>query len=264
VLGILALALALILTLVPGLASGAATGDKAPKPTIVLIHGAFADTSGWSQVVANLQKQGYTVYAPANPLRGLPSDSDYVRSFLATIPGPIVLVGHSYGGAVITNASTGNPNIKALVYVAAFALAEGESAVDASSLGGGTSILAEHAIPRPFPGAAPGDADLYIDPAWFHRIFAQDLPASQAAVLAADQRPVTGSAFAGKSGVPGWKTIPSWYLVARDDNAIPPQAERAMAARANAHTVEINSSHAAMISHPKAVTKLILDAAHSH
>jgi pimeloyl-ACP methyl ester carboxylesterase len=261
----LAVLIALLMTLVPGSESDAATGrTDTPKPTIVLVHGAFADASAWNGVVRDMQMRGYTVYAPANPLRGLVSDSDYLRSFLATIPGPVVLVGHSYGGAVITNAATGNPNVKALVYIAAYALDQGETVGQATDLGGGSTQLLQHIVLRPFPGSGTADADGYIDPAFFHDVFAQDLPAKQTAVMAAEQRPSALSALGTPSGVPAWKTIPSWYLVAHDDHAIPPQAERAMAKRAHAHTIEIRSSHVAMISHPDTVTGLILAAARGH
>lgn len=261
-----ALALLLALTLSPSASTAApsdSSGDTSRvKPTVVLIHGAFADASGWNDVIANLQRRGYTVYAPANPLRGLATDSDYIRSFLATITGPIVLAGHSYGGAVITNAATGNPNVTALVYVAAYALDQGESVGAANALGGGTSDLPNHIVVRPFSGSPVPDG--YIDPAFFHDIFAADLPTKQTRVMAAAQRPVALSSLGEPSGTPAWRTIPSWYLVARQDHAIPPQAEHAMAARAHAHTIEINSSHVAMTSHATTVTDLILAAAHNH
>ncbi|MFJ9055529.1 alpha/beta fold hydrolase [Streptomyces sp. NPDC102409] len=233
----------------------------ATKPTIVLEHGAFADASGWNPVIQSLHKRGYTVLAPANPLRGLADDTAYLKSFLATLTGPVVLVGHSYGGAVITGAATGDPDVKSLVYIAAYAPTEGESVAQATALGGGSSPLLQHVIARPFPGAAPGDADAYLDPAFFRQVFAQDLPASQAAQMAAAQRPAAFATLTQAAPAPAWRTIPSWYLVARDDRTIPPQAERAMAARAHARTVEIDSSHAAMLSHPRAVTDLILEAA---
>lgn len=236
----------------------------ADKPTVVLVHGAYADASSWNGVIKPLQQQGFTVYAFANPLRSISGDADYLRSFLSTLTGPIVLVGHSYGGAVITNAATGNSNVKALVYVAAFALDEGETLATALALGGGHSDLSNHLILRPFPGSGTTDADGYIDPAFFHELFAADLPEADAAVAAASQRPLTASTFANPSGPPAWKGIPSWYLVASDDHAIPPEAERAMAARAGAHTVEIPSSHVAMVSHPDVVTDLILQATGCH
>jgi pimeloyl-ACP methyl ester carboxylesterase len=179
-----------------------------------------------------------------------------------------VLVGHSYGGAVITNAATGNPNVKALVYVAAFAPDQGETGGAALALGGGTSQLMANLVLRPYPGAPvinfpnPGDLDQdgYINPAAFRQVFAADVPAAQAATMAASQRPGTLSSLAAPSGVPTWRTIPSWYLVARQDHAIPPEAERVMARRAGSHTIEIDSSHVAMISHPQAVDALILAA----
>lgn len=249
-------------------ATTASAGSRsAPKPTIVFVHGAFADASGFSASIAALQKKGYPVYAPANPLRGLTSDSEYVKSFLTTIPGPVVLVGHSYGGAVITDAAHGSPNVRALVYIAAYALDEGESVGQANSLGGGVSNLLPNIRLRDYPGApvidpATGqkDQDAYIDPAAFRKIFAADVPAGQAAVMAASQRPATLVSLGTPSGPPAWRTVPSWYLVAHDDMAIPPAAERFMAKRAGARTVEIRSSHAAMVSHPKAVTSLVLAA----
>ena len=231
--------------------------SRAAKPTIVLVHGAFADSSGWSLVAAGLQKQGYPVIAFSNPLRGPQSDGDYLRHFLSTIDGPIVLVGHSYGGAVITNSATGNPNVKSLVYIAAYALEEGESVQAANALGGGHTEVTDHLIIRPFPGATPGDADAYIDPAFFPQLFAGDLPNVIAQNMAASQRPGSFASLVTPSGPAAWHTIPSWYMVAKQDRIIPPEAERAMAARAGATTVEINSSHVAMISHPLAVLALI-------
>ncbi|RYZ42934.1 MAG: alpha/beta hydrolase [Myxococcaceae bacterium] len=235
--------------------------DACDKPTVVLVHGAFADASGWSGVIAPLQQQGYTVYAFANPLRSISGDAEYLRSFLGTLTGPIVLVGHSYGGAVITNAATGNPNVKALVYVAAYALDEGETLLAANTLGGGQTEIGNHLVLRPFPGSGSTDADGYIDPAFFHEIFASDLSDVDAAVLAASQRPAAASIFQNPSGPPAWKDIPSWYLIASEDRAIPPEAERAMAQRAGSHAVEIQSSHVALISHPDVVTELIGEAA---
>ncbi len=232
-----------------------------PKPTVVLVHGAFADSSGWNEVTERLQKRGYTVLAASNPLRGLAADSEYVKSIVETIEGPVVLVGHSYGGAVITNAATGNPNVQSLVYVAAYALDAGERLIDANELGGGHSELAEHLVIRPYPGAPEGDADGYIDPAFFRDLFAADLPKKLTSVMAASQRPAALQALFTPSGEPAWKTVPSWYVVASQDNTIPPEAERVMAERAGSTTVEIDSSHVVMMSHPDEVTDVILDAA---
>jgi pimeloyl-ACP methyl ester carboxylesterase len=242
-------------------ASSVVMSKAKPKPTIVLVHGAFADSSGWDAVAGTLMKGGYKVISFSNPLRGPQSDGEYLRQFLTTIRGPIVLVGHSYGGAVITKGATGNPHVKSLVYVAAYALDQGESVSAANELGGGHTDVTDHLIVRPYPGAVGGDGDAYIDPAWFHRLFAQDLPRSKTALMAASQRPGALGALVPPSGTPAWKTIPSWYLVAKQDRIIPPEAERAMAARANARTVSINSSHVAMMSHPRTVVKLIEAAA---
>jgi pimeloyl-ACP methyl ester carboxylesterase len=241
--------------------ASAGRGSGAAKPTIVLVHGAFADSSGWNTVAGRLIREGYPVIAFSNPLRGPLADAEYLRQFLSTIAGPVVLVGHSYGGAVITNAATGNPNVKSLVYVAAYAPAEGESVAAANSLGGGHTEVIDHLVIRPFPGASPGDADAYIDPAFFPTLFAQDLPRSTTRVMAATQRPGALAALLTPSGAPAWDSIPSWYLVARQDRIIPPEAERAMAARAGSTTVEIDSSHVAMMSHPSAVVSLITAAA---
>ncbi|MEV6273176.1 alpha/beta hydrolase [Kribbella sp. NPDC051936] len=234
---------------------------SAAKPTIVFVHGAFADSSGWNAVAGRLLDAGYPVLAFSNPLRGPLADGAYLRDFLATIEGPIVLVGHSYGGAVITNAATGNPNVKSLVYVAAYAPDEGESVAAANTLGGGHTQVTEHLVLRPFRGAAEGDADAYIDPAYFHQLFAQDLPQATTRFMAATQRPGALASLVTPSGPPAWKTIPSWYLVANQDRIIPPEAERAMAARAGSTVVQINSSHVAMMSNPDIVAKLIRDAA---
>ncbi|MDY0910138.1 alpha/beta hydrolase [Microbacterium sp. CFBP9034] len=232
----------------------------AAKPTIVLVHGAFADSSGWSLVSTALQAKGYPVIAFSNPLRGPLSDGEYLRQFLSTISGPLVLVGHSYGGAVITNAATGNPNVKSLVYIAAYALAEGESVQAANALGGGHTEVTDHLILRPFPGATAGDGDAYIDPAFFPQLFAQDLPKLVAQNMAGSQRPGALASLVTPSGPAAWESIPSWYMVASNDRIIPPEAERAMAARANAKTVEVKSSHVPMISQPLKVISLILDA----
>jgi pimeloyl-ACP methyl ester carboxylesterase len=230
------------------------------KPTIVLVHGAFADASGWRGVIERLTGQGFAVLAPPNPLRGVITDGDSVRTFLSTIEGPVVLVGHSYGGSVITNASVGAPNVKALVFISAYAPDEGESLGAAGALDGASNDLVEHLLVRPYAGMAEGDGDAYINPDVFHHQFCADLPADLAAVMAVSQRPITLQCFGTPSGPAGWKTLPSWYMVASNDNAIPPVAERAMAARAGAHTIEIESSHVAFVSHPDETVELILAA----
>lgn len=250
----------LLVSVIPS-SSASAAKDDGPKPTVVLVHGAFADASGWSEVIRRLHRKDYVAVAPPNPLRGLHSDADYIRTFLSTIPGPIVLVGHSYGGAVITNAAVGNPNVQALVYVAAYGLDEGETVEAANHLGGGSSDIVANLDLRPFPGSGTTDADAYVKLSEFRRIFAADLPERDVAVMAATQRPGVISSLLTPSGPPAWKTIPSWYLVAAQDNLIPPVAERAMATRMGATTVEIESSHVAMMSNPNAVVSMIRDAA---
>ncbi|MEZ0446329.1 alpha/beta fold hydrolase [Cellulomonas sp. ICMP 17802] len=231
------------------------------SPTVVLIHGSFADASGWGGVITRLNAAGYTTLAPANPLRGVAADAAYVRSVLSTIEGPVVLVGHSYGGAVITNAAVGADNVKALVYVAGFALDDGEAVGAATALGsdGPPPDLTQVLQFRPF-GAGEGDVDAYLKVEIFHQVFCQDLPDDLAAVMAATQRPSALATLGEPSGPPAWKSVPAWYLVASSDRVIPPAAERVMGARAGATVVEIESSHVAMISHPDEVTALIQQA----
>ena len=235
------------------------------KPSVVLIHGAWADGSSWSRVVSLLQTHGYTVYVPPNPLRGLTSDSAYIASFLQTITGPIILVGHSYGGAVITNAATGNPNVKALVYIDAFAPDQGESLASLSSVPppAGQSPSCVSGDPTQVFNFVPlngGDVDLYVKPSLFPSCFANDLPPNEGAVLASTQRPFALSALPQPSGVPVWRSIPSFYLVGTIDNVIPPFAQLFMAQRANATIVQVRASHLVMISHPNAVVGLIDEA----
>ncbi|WTW98435.1 alpha/beta hydrolase [Streptomycetaceae bacterium NBC_01309] len=232
-----------------------------PKPTIVLVHGAFADASGWYPTITRLQKAGYTVIAPANPLRDLNGDSAYVSSVLDTIEGPVVLVGHSYGGEVITNAARGHDNVKALVYVAAFAPDQGETALRLAGQFPG-SKLPESLIVRdyPLPEGGPGK-DGYIDPAKFREVFAGDLSASEARQMAAAQRPASVFGLDTPSGVPAWKSLPSWYVIPTADNVIPAAAQRFMADRADSRTVEVKgSSHVVMMSRPDAVVRQILAA----
>ena len=223
----------------------------------MLVHGAFADASGWSGVIDRLEHRGYPVLAPANPLRGVAADAAYLRSFLATIAGPIVLVGHSYGGVVITNAATGNPNVKALVYVAAFAPDAGRHRPVAAAHSAPAACSAAPARSRsgrsPRPTAAKRSRR-YIALDLFREIFAADLPRKQARAMALSQRPAALQTLAEPSGTPAWRTIPAWYLVAGRDNAIGADTERAMAARIHARkTIEVKgASHVVMISRPTA------------
>src|SRR6266853_1170757 len=264
----IAATLALILALGLGLSvtAAAAASDghdqQTANPTIVFVHGGWADSSGWNQEITNLERRGYTVIAPANPLRDLTSDAAYIRSVLQTISGPIVLVGHSYGGAVITNAAVGVPNVKALVFIAAFAPDKGESLVQLVTMNPGSQIgpTTLDFRPYPLPGGGTG-IDLYIKKSAFHDAFAGDLPLEVTDQMQATQGQFSNEAFTSPSGDPAWKTIPSWYMVATQDHAIPPATERFMAQRAHATTVEVDSSHVAMISQPEATTRLILDAA---
>jgi pimeloyl-ACP methyl ester carboxylesterase len=230
------------------------------KPTIVFVHGAFADASGFGAVTDRLQDRGYTVISPANPLRGPAGDAAYVASVMKTLEGPIVLVAHSYGGAVSSEAATQVPNVKALVYLNALALDAGESNLGITERF--PNRFGETLRPRPFPlPDGTQGTDLYVDPASFHSIFAADVGARTAARMASAQRPVSVAAIQESSTEPAWKTIPSWYLIGRQDEVISPVGQRFMAKRAKAHTVEINSSHASYVSHPEEVTDLILRAA---
>ena len=246
------------------LAVGEASADSRagrPKPTIVLVHGAWADSSGWDAQVETLQRQGYPVVAPANPLRGLDVDSAYLRSVLTTIDGPIVLVGHSYGGAVITNAARGVPNVKALVYIAGFAPAAGESTAQLVARDPGSEIGPDTLIFRPYPLPGGGQGtDLYVDQDGFRNAFASDLPRRTADRMQAEQRPFSQEAFESVSGEPAWETIPSWYLVSARDKTIPPVTQRFMAERAQATVEEVDASHVSMISEPGVVDRMILRA----
>jgi pimeloyl-ACP methyl ester carboxylesterase len=233
------------------------------KPTIVLVHGAWADGSSWDGVTRRLLHDGYTVVVPAVPLRSLSGDAAYISSVLSSIKGPIVLVGHSYGGAVITNAAADNPNVKALVYIDAFVPDVGESVLDLATKNPGSGLPAAITEVPYEQGAQGSGVDVYIKTADYRAVFAADVPAGQAAIMAATQRPVTLAALSEKSTAAAWKTIPSWYLIGRQDDAIPPATEEFMAHRAHSHTVSINSSHASLVSHPGAVTKLVLAAVHA-
>ncbi len=239
-----------------GIISMQATPAPEVTPTVVFVHGAFADASSWGNVIDLLQAEGIAVLGVANPLRGIANDAAYLDLVLATIPGPVLLVGHSYGGAVISNISAGNTNVKGLVYVAAFALDEGETGFDILGQFPPT-LLGTNLIPAT---ADPDHPDLIINPMTYHEVFAADLPASVIPRLAATQRPVSVSSFAEPSVAPAWKRLPSWYAVATSDNAVGTEAERFFADRMGAITVEIEGSHVIMISQPQAVADLVKSA----
>ena len=255
----------------PGTAHQAAPGPApAPKPTIVLEHGAWADASSWDGVIQRLARAGYTVDAPPNPLRGLSYDSADLADYLATISGPVILVGHSYGGAVITNAATGDPNVKALVYVDAFIPAQGDTLLGLLAAQPGSCLAGNPAdvfTTVPYPGAPAGDVDLYLKTApgpsypGFAQCFANGLPAAEAATLAATQRPLAYSAASTPSGTPAWLTIPSWSVIGTADHVIPPAEQLFMSRRANATITEINAGHLSLVSDPGAVARVIIDAA---
>jgi pimeloyl-ACP methyl ester carboxylesterase len=239
--------------------ASAAPGNG-PRPSIVLVHGGWADSGSWDGVVQRLQAEGYTVYAPPDPLQGLPYDAAYLADFLHSISGPIVLVGHSYGGAVITNAATGDPQVKALVYVDAFAPAQGQTIAQLLASHPGTCAVPANLNVVPFPGAPSGVGDAYIKPSAYADCMANGLPAKEAQVLAATQRPIATSALTQPSGVPAWQTIPAWAVVGTADHAIPLALQLAMDNTAHAHITEIDAPHLSMISDPRAVTNVILQA----
>jgi pimeloyl-ACP methyl ester carboxylesterase len=238
-----------------------ATPSAIPPLTVLLVHGAFADASGWNGVVERLHARGVPVIAPANPLRGITVDSAYITGVLKSVPGPVLAVGHSYGGAVITNAATHADNVVGLVYVAGFAPNEGERLIDAESVSR-DSVLNSALLPLQYPiGQGPETAvEFAIDPAKFHEAFAADLPMEQAAVMAATQRPVAELAFSEPSGMPAWKNLPSWTVVATGDTAAGADVIRSMAERAGAVITEVEGSHVIMMSQPQAVTDVILSA----
>lgn len=269
----LVLVLAVIAAMLSGQlasAQGTPPGDERaskPKPTVVLVHGAWADASSWNPVTKRLQSAGYTVLVPPNPLRSLSGDSDYISAFLRDrTSGPVVLVGHSYGGSVITNAASSDPDVKALVYINAFAPDEGEDTLHLATEKPGSDLAANPADIFDFvvyPGAPANDADLYIKSTKFRHAFANDLSAETSAMLAASQRPATFSSGSEPSGPPAWEDTPSWYLVGTIDNVIPPAQQRAMAERAGSTTTEVKAGHLPMLSKPHAVTKTIDSAARS-
>jgi pimeloyl-ACP methyl ester carboxylesterase len=237
------------------------TSSDTPPLTVVLVHGAFADASGWNDVIERLHAEGVPVIAPANPLRGIAIDSAYIAGVLKNVPGPVLAVGHSYGGAVITNAATHAGNVVGLVYVAGFAPNEGERLIDAESASK-DSVLNSALVPLQYPiGQGTETAvEFLIDPAKFRDAFAADLPAVQTAVMAATQRPVAELAFSEPSGMPAWKNLPSWTVVATGDTAAGADVIRSMAERAGASITEVKGSHVIMMSQPQAVTDVILSA----
>ncbi|MFF8788008.1 alpha/beta fold hydrolase [Streptomyces sp. NPDC015125] len=242
----------------PATADGGTTTTTV-KPTIVLVHGAFADASSWNGVVERLERRGYAVMAPANPLRGLYNDSTYIASVLDSIKGPIVLVGHSYGGSLISSAAERNPRVKSLVYVSALMPDVGESGMSLAARFPSELATATNSVPYRAGGVS--GTDLYLKPDRLHQVFAADLPESTARLMAVTQRPAATTAFSEKAKAAAWRHIPSWFLVAKQDKTINPDQERFEAKRAGSHTVEIDSSHVAMITHPEAVTDLVLEAA---
>lgn len=237
------------------------TDASTSSPTVVLVHGAFADAGSWAALSELLLAAGVRVLAPANPLRGIASDAAYTASVFAQIDGPVLAVGHSYGGAVISNAATHASNVVGLVFVAAFAPDENEvlGEVEGTSR---DSVLGPALLQRTFPTGSGTETavELYVNPESFHQVFAGDLPEAQSAVLAASQRPVAASAFDEKSGTPAWKTLPSWAVVATGDTAAGADVILSMAKRANATITELEGSHVIMISQPRAVADVILTA----
>jgi pimeloyl-ACP methyl ester carboxylesterase len=231
------------------------------RPTVVLVHGAFADSSGWNDVVERLQAEGVQVTAASNPLRGISVDSAYVASFFDQTPGPVIAVGHSYGGAVISNAASNADNVVGLVYVAAFAPDEGETlaGVEGDSK---DSVLNTVLMQLQYPTGQGSETavEFAIDPEKFHDAFAADLPAEQTAVMAATQRPVAELAFSTPNGAPAWKNLPSWAVVATGDKAAGSDVVRSMAERAGATITEVEGSHVIMMSQPQAVADVILAA----
>ncbi|HXM46411.1 MAG TPA: alpha/beta hydrolase [Pyrinomonadaceae bacterium] len=230
------------------------TGDvrNAAKPTIVLVHGAFADATSWQHVIPILERDGYNVIAVQNALASLAGDVETTKRLIDAQTGPVVVVGHSYGGAVITGAAAENANVKALVYIAAFAPEPGEVI---TAFGEKYPVPLDHALKPDTAGF------VYIDRAQFHDVFAKDVPATEARVMAATQKPIKGSAFGESVPQAAWKTIPSWYIVAQEDQALNPNLQRFFAKRIGAKTTEIKSSHVPFISHPAEVARLIEQAA---
>jgi pimeloyl-ACP methyl ester carboxylesterase len=253
--------LALLVLVAGGPAGASSRAGASARPTIVLVHGDWADASSWTSVLKRLQGKGFTVVAPPNLLRGPATDAPYLASFLKSISGPIVLVAHSYGGFVATNAATGNDNVKALVYIDAFAPDEGETAGELVARGH-SCVNADALTPVPYDGGV----DLYLR--WepnasypgFSECFANGVDPEQAAVLFAEQRPAAPAQFSEPSGPPAWKTIPSWSLIGTEDHVIPLALQEEMSSRAGAQITMIKAGHLSLITHPGDVTKVILAA----
>jgi pimeloyl-ACP methyl ester carboxylesterase len=239
----------------------AAAGDG---PTVVLVHGAFADASSWNGVVQLLQEEGIDVVAPGVPLRSIAHDSAYIASVVNQIDGPVLLVGHSYGGAIISNAATMAPNVVGLVFVSGYAPEEGERVSDLAARSK-DSMLGTALVQKQYPTGQGSETatELFIDPAVFHEVFAADLPEEQAAVMAATQRPAAAASFDEPSGPVAWKTLPSWAVVGTGDKAAGADVVRFVAQRAGAEITELEGSHVIMVSQPRAVTDVILKALHT-
>ncbi|MGY4102827.1 alpha/beta fold hydrolase [Nocardia sp. R16R-3T] len=253
---------ALALAFTPVVAVAPATAE--PLPTIVLVHGAFADTTSWDGVAARLRDHGYQVVVPENPLRGPAYDAAAVQRTLDAISGPVVLVGHSYGGFVISNIH--DPKVRALVYIAAFAPVQGESAlleIDPVRFPGSQLLppaLQLRVVDDP-NGVAGKNIDGYVAPEYFNAVFAQDVSPEVAAGMVAHERSLALTANLEPSGAPSWSSTPSWYLVSADDHVIPPASQRFMANRMNAHTTEVEASHASLVSRPAEVAAVVEAAA---
>jgi pimeloyl-ACP methyl ester carboxylesterase len=235
------------------------TDTTTAGPTAVLVHGAFADAGSWAGITERLMRAGVPVRAIPNPLRGIAFDAAYVASAINQIPGPVLAVGHSYGGAVITNAVPQTTNVVGLVYIAAFAPDEGE-ALGEILAGSEDSILTPAVLPSEYPTGHGSETatEVIIDPAKFREVFAADLPQLQSDVLARSQRPIAAGAFAEKSGHPAWKDLPAWAAVGTADKAAGTDIVRSMAQRAGARITEIDGSHLIMISQPDAVMEVLL------
>ncbi len=244
-----------VLALIAPAMSRAQQGAVPTKPSIVLVHGAFADASGWSRIILSLEKSGYDVSAVQNPMTSFADDVATTKRMIDAQPGNVVVVAHSYGGAVMTAAAAGNPKVKALVYVAAFGPDAGEVFGELLAKNGPSGVEVT------FRPDAVGS--LYIDRAAFHATFCADLSADEAAAMAVSQKPLAGAIFSASLDTPAWKTIPAWYIVALEDKVIRPDLEQFMAKRMNAKTTEIKSSHVVFMSHANEVAKVIVEAAKS-